>query len=444
MTDDHPPDLMNTETPHARPPRTAAGHDRAAGGRPCIPTGYADRLLGWADRHRWWCFAAIGLLYALGFNGQWRLDSDTSLYAALGRNLAQGAGYTYQGQPHTMAYPGLPYGLALIWRLCGPDQWLAAHLAVWLLGVTALGLVYRLLTLHAGRPAAVVVVCLTAVAENFYRYAFEILTDMLFMVGVLAALAGYEALRRADSSNPHPHPAPPRGAGWAWVGDAVLMTAGLGIAVATRPTMWVLVGAVGLAVAWALIVKDQPRVHLALAGTAVAVLGLFAWLDPRQGATVPDDWQRGGEQSYEAWARLQLHHPVDRVLTILTDNIPRFFEPHLAEAVFGIELGPGLNTLAGLVILALGVWLLRARTLWGCWFGLTVFTMLAVDPVVRYVLPLIPFIAWGVVAFDRVHRTQAPLTAQPQGRGRPAGAVDRSQPGACGQFHPRAARHAVP
>jgi hypothetical protein len=61
---------------------------------------HAARLLAWADRHRWWLFGAAALLYVAGFNGQWRVSPDSALYASLGRSLAEGLGYTYQGEHH--------------------------------------------------------------------------------------------------------------------------------------------------------------------------------------------------------------------------------------------------------------------------------------------------------------------------------------------------------
>ena len=67
-----------------------------------------DRLLHGADRYRWWCFGLIGLLYAAGFNGQWRVGSDSAIYMSVGHSLAEGAGYTYNGIINRVIYPGLP------------------------------------------------------------------------------------------------------------------------------------------------------------------------------------------------------------------------------------------------------------------------------------------------------------------------------------------------
>src|SRR5687768_7006933 len=79
------------------------------------------RLMAWADRNRWWLFAGVALLYLAGFNGQWRVSPDSALYASLGRNLAEGRGYTYQGEHHKWVEPALPYLIAGSFRVFGPD-----------------------------------------------------------------------------------------------------------------------------------------------------------------------------------------------------------------------------------------------------------------------------------------------------------------------------------
>src|SRR5256885_16682902 len=68
----------------------------------------SDLLLAWADRRRYWLFAAVIVVYLAGFNAQWRLEPDSALYLSIGRNLAEGQGYTFHGTPHRLAYPGLP------------------------------------------------------------------------------------------------------------------------------------------------------------------------------------------------------------------------------------------------------------------------------------------------------------------------------------------------
>src|SRR4051794_38090377 len=102
--------------------RSPAGADAPTVGRPSASsTDSRDAsagvplpqcLLNWSDAHRRKLFVAVLALYLLAFNGQWRVDADSALYLTLGRNLAEGRGYTYHGLPHSLAYPGMPWLLA--------------------------------------------------------------------------------------------------------------------------------------------------------------------------------------------------------------------------------------------------------------------------------------------------------------------------------------------
>ena len=75
------------------------------------------RLLSFADRNHRAIFLAIALIYLLSFNGQWRVERDSALYLTIGRNLAEGQGYTYHGVPHRLAFPGLPVLFAGTFKL---------------------------------------------------------------------------------------------------------------------------------------------------------------------------------------------------------------------------------------------------------------------------------------------------------------------------------------
>ena len=95
-------------------PVAAASPAQALAPRP-LP----DRLLGWVDVHRWKLLAGLVLLYVIGFNGQWRMEPDSALYLTIGRNLAEGRGYSYHGVHHHLAYPGLPWLFAATFKIFG-------------------------------------------------------------------------------------------------------------------------------------------------------------------------------------------------------------------------------------------------------------------------------------------------------------------------------------
>ena len=115
----------------------------------------SDRVLALADRHRRKLFVALLFMYLLGFNAQWRVEPDSALYLTVGRNLAEGHGYTYHGQPHHLAYPGLPLLFSGIFKLFGSRTLVPSLVVMLLLGAATLALTYRLFFLYAGRPTAV-------------------------------------------------------------------------------------------------------------------------------------------------------------------------------------------------------------------------------------------------------------------------------------------------
>ena len=202
----------------------------------------------------------------------------TALYLSIGRNLVEGHGYTFHGKAHRLAYPGLPLVFGGLFKAFHTRGLLPALILMPLLGLAALGLVYRLFLLHAGRPTAVVVTAGVGMTRLFYRYSFELLTDLPFLFGVLMFLVGYEAIfhrrdepaassaaadsaagpgtgrRPADANGEAPPTAngatPGPRARWF---DYVFLVAGLVVAVATRPAMWCMVFAVVGAVAWSLV-----------------------------------------------------------------------------------------------------------------------------------------------------------------------------------------------
>src|SRR4051812_46038204 len=176
------------EAPDRRSPLAYASHQDAP------PPLLSDRLLAFVDRYRRWVLVLILGLYAAGFNGQWRLEPDSALYLSIGRNLVEGHGYTYHGKDHRLAYPGVPLLFAGLFKTFGSDTLLPHLIVMWLMGLATLGLTYRLFLLHAGRPTAVLITLGVALSRIVYRYSFELLTDLPFLLGVMAFFVGYEAV----------------------------------------------------------------------------------------------------------------------------------------------------------------------------------------------------------------------------------------------------------
>ena len=340
-------------------------------------------LLAWADRHRWWLFGAVALLYLAGFNGQWRVSPDSALYASLGRNLAEGQGYTYQGEHHKWVEPALPYLISFGFRLFGPDAFWPTMLVLLLSALVALALFYGLLSLHAGRPTAVVLTVLLALNENFYRYPFHLFTDTPFLCGVFLFLLGHEIIyQQRDSIGGGAR----RGSPW------LLMALGTLVMVSTRPAFWSFLAALAATVAWHLLRGPRwLRVrHVLIAVLVVACVLAFRAADPRR--------KKVGEPSVieGRMSELVLERTGLMVRRTLTQMVPQMFEEIAPEAIFGSRLGPGVNTVVTLLTLGLGLALMCMRPLWGLFVGATVAQMLVHLPRERYFLPILPLLLYGL------------------------------------------------
>lgn len=343
-----------------------------------------QRLLSAIDAHRRTLFIALLLLYAIGFNGQWRVERDSALYLSVGRNLAEGRGYTYQGQPQRLVFPGLPLLFAGTFKAFGSDRLWPALVLMLLMGLATLGLTYRLFLLYAGRPVAVLMTVGLGATRLFYRYCFELLSDLPFLLGVMAFLAGYEAIFFADQDadrRPRRH--------WA---NWLLLLGGLLLAMATRPTMWALLLSIVVATLWLLIRSLRQRrfkpLHLALLVTVIGAAVAFPLFDLRR--------EHAARPEYEDdLLRTTSSHLPTLARQALTENIPQLCEATLAKALFGCPIGPGMNTLGAIMVVFLGVWLLQYRVLWGLWVLTTLAMLLVFKPLDRYLLPVLPLLVFA-------------------------------------------------
>jgi hypothetical protein len=358
----------------ARPPAPAMRRD--------APLAWSDAFLALLDRHRVILFTVFGAVYLLGFNGQWLMGPDSGLYLTLGRNLAWGRGYTYQGMPHELVYPGLPLVLAGLSRVFGSHAIFAADLFVLLCGFGTLALAFRLFYLAFGRPMAVAMTLGLGINYEFYRYCYEILTDVPFVMGVMALLAGHEAIfdRSRDSR---------RKARW-W--DWALLVGGLVIVMAMRPTM------IGLLISWlaaliwsAIRGRGSRKIVVVAIVIAVGAVIMFARLDPRG---VMDHAVPG---SYEHNALLDLTKNFSqRLRHEILDNVKDLFGASAARSGFGTPLGAWwINAFFGVVLLGCGLALARKRPLWGMWVAVTILMLVLIVSHDRYMVEILPLIVCG-------------------------------------------------
>jgi hypothetical protein len=348
------------------------------------PQWWADRLLAAVDRCRIAIFLVLGLCLIGGFNGQWQIEPDSALYLVLARNIVQGHGYTYHGQPHALAYPGLPYALAGIARVFGDYHIIADNAFILLCGALALALTYRLVLLAFDRPTAVIVTLGVGLSHEFFRYCYEIMTDVPALVGVMAFLAGHQAIFGRKIGGPINRPA----RWWDWM----LLIGGLGIAISMRPT------SIGLLIAWVIALTWSSfrrqiswRRSLSAIGLVAAMLLIFLWLDPRK---VSGD---ASLQSYERYAAYGLTHNFDARLMLVLANLKDLFGLTAARAVFGMPLGAWwINAIVGTVVIVIGIALIRRQVLWGLWIMINIAMLVFFVSHDRYIVQILPLLvlAW--------------------------------------------------
>lgn len=400
-TDSRPPS-------HDADAKTVTSPNEVAAAMPPVSL-LSDAVLGLVDRHRRAVILLILALYAAGFNAQWRLEPDSALYLAIGRNLVEGQGYTFHGKDHKLAYPGVPWLFGGVFQVFGPDS-LVPHLVVmWLMGLATLALTYRLFLLHAGRPTAMLITVGVALSRIFYRYSFELLSDLPFLLGVMAFFVGYEAIfhrRLGDPTSPAKRPR----AGWY---DGVLLGVGLIVAVASRPAMLALLAAAAMAAGWSLF-RGRGRSrwgHLLVAALVVGAVALFYLKDPRGQSQQVDGPSAITSTTYVE--EDQLFHlqqaTLGRYLAAAKRNLPGVFENALMKASFGTTLLPGLNTVLAMIVVVSGILLIRVRPLWGFWVLATLLMVLLVPkPLDRYFLPLIPILVYAWWTFVRWAERRVP------------------------------------
>jgi hypothetical protein len=367
---------------------------------------FTDLLLNWVDKHRRAFFIFVGLIYIAGFNGQWRAEPDSALYLCVARALVSGQGYTYHNIPHQLAYPGLPLIVAGTFEIFHTRSIWPAQVLLVMFGAAALALTYRMMSLFAGRKTAVLITVGLALTRLFFRYCFEMMTDMPFLTGVLAFLAGYEAVciapmrgrgasdspsEAASYNEPIEQAVRPRRSG-RWY-DWALMISGLALTLVMRPAVLsflpVVIGVSGVSFIrrWS---RHRRAAAVVGAVALIAVVGaaIFYSLDPR----------RAGQNvlgEYEQEILQRTFHQTGEVMRIaLFENIPELFHESLAQSMFGQQLGP-LGPIVAIVVFSVAIGLARRRPMWGLWVASTVLMMIIVLPHDRYLLAVLPLLVYS-------------------------------------------------
>ncbi len=233
--------------------------------RPDDAIGFAAGAV--AGLYRPWLLGALlacqaAMLLAFHISTSWHSAPDSALYMGLARSLAEGEGYTFNGEFHAMVPPLFPLALAGVMRVFG-SSFLALNVFQIVLAMACTPAIFLLMRQLYGRDLALLAA--GAFALNFVQWtvASIVMSDLLF---VLLATLGMSATAWAA------------GNGQArWAGVAL---AGLGIAAAsmTRSNGFVIVPGAALAVwlGW----RDRPaavRLAGAILLAAIALAPVVLW-----------------------------------------------------------------------------------------------------------------------------------------------------------------------
>jgi hypothetical protein len=134
---------------------------------------------------------ALIMVTVLGFclivNNSWRVTPDSALYMVLGKSLATGQGYVFNGEPHTYVPPGYPMILAGTAKLLG-DHFLSYRIIMALFGLLAAGLGYFFIYRMCGPDTALLAGGLFAVNHVLLDNATLTLSDVPFAFFVFVCL----------------------------------------------------------------------------------------------------------------------------------------------------------------------------------------------------------------------------------------------------------------
>ena len=320
--------------------------------------------------HKKWVILGIALLYLAAFNGQWRVGLDSAIYRGVGDSLAAGHGYTFGGVRQDQVYPGLPLLLAGLKTLFGPSV-VPALIAMMAISALTLLVIYKLVRLHFPDWMAMTVVVGVALNGQFLQQSQEVMTDTPFLLGVVTTLWGIGRLTK--------------GADQRWKSVA-LLSAGLALAALTRPTFWVLAGAMILVSVWSILTGPRRAKWAGAAGLSAVLLVAILWvaLDPRTAGFNP----LGG--GYERAALSNLGH----LPTVAAREARSAFGQNLTSLFFGEPMTSVAYAFSALLLLG-AILLLRRRPLWGVFTLLTVLTTLLFSSVPRYYLMALPLLWAG-------------------------------------------------
>ncbi|MGB2938008.1 MAG: phospholipid carrier-dependent glycosyltransferase [Phycisphaerae bacterium] len=325
----------------------------------------------------------VVFFYLAGLNNHWAVKSDSGLYLALGRSLAEGRGMEFNGKQEWGIPPVVPLLIAGCWLLVGDQYWLI-NLAMSLFGLGVVVLTYLTAKrLSAGLPEdlrpglALGVVLIVGTSARLFIDSTRILTDVPFtffvMLGMYAFVRG-------------------RGGYWAWylLGSAALLLATL-----TRLPGLFFFGGVFVAV----LVEPRregyaKRLVAMLAGGALLAVGFLLWNHFLRSRSDP------GTIDYVQEVSLQQFNLLRPSRWAEIGQALRNFPTALCGSIVGQKLHY-FNLLPAAVLLV-GVWPMARYKQLRVLFPLLAYVgfLIAYSPAAvaaRYFLPVMPLLVYGLL-----------------------------------------------
>ena len=368
---------------------------------------------GGVDRTDRWVWIAVTLVlaafYGLLINPHWVISGDGDAYLGLARSIAQGDGYTHNGQVVGLVSPGWPLLLAGAMRVT--DQFVLLKLLPASFGVAAFSLMYRVLRRYTGPLLAATSTLLVGLAWPTVQLSFWFFTELPFAFFCIAAVLIAQRIAEADAAA--------RPSAWRTWGEPALLCILAAGAVLIRPNGVLLPTLVG-----AVLVSGQslwrPRWHTTwiaafmVAGVCFATFFVSraaiaidpADIDPRYPTHLAGEYEyvNSYDGSYTAWLI------VDRIATAGRWVSGTFWVPvHDLKAPFRLIT----NALGWVVLMgAVGHTVAEAKRrrywllgVWAFWLPVLV-TWPNIIP--RYALPIMPLIvAAAVLGWARLFNISA-------------------------------------
>jgi len=160
-----------------------------------LPVGASGRRPARVSLVAAWGFVA--LIYLTGVTGRWWPSPDSALYLGLGRSLAEGHGYRFNGEVCNFIPPVLPGILAGMQWAFGESFWWP-NLFVAACGLWAFGMIFAALGRMADPRTGLIVALATALSYVFYFNAHMVLTDVPFAALFWSSVYCAARLRRGS------------------------------------------------------------------------------------------------------------------------------------------------------------------------------------------------------------------------------------------------------